>query len=269
MKKLLLILLCLPLLMGLSCKKKQDKSSPPVAQVSEDILREDAFRSTFSDEQWNALTAQQRKKYAEDWVNLTLLAREADAQGISDQPAIRQKLDYASKKVKANALIAKRLAGISIGEDELFNYYRLHQGEFKGKVLEYNVQRIYLKDETAAANLLARLRNGLDFDEAVRTSSVENLRSSLGNMGFVSSAGADTLFWQQARALKDGELGMFAADGGWYIIRHTGSREGEQDAGFEDFKAEIRSRMLAERQHQVYEELLRELKAKNNDIYYY
>jgi len=268
MKRLSILLLLLPMLLGLSCgKKKPQSQSPPVAQVSEDILRQDAFRSTFTDEEWNAMDSAQRKKYVEDWVNLTLLAQEADALGISKEPEVRQKLDYASKKVKANALIARRLADIKISEDELFNYYRIHQADFTGKMLEYNVQRIYLKDQPSATALLERLKTGLDFNEAVRTSSRENLREQLGNMGFVSPA--DTLFWQQARSLKDGEFGMFAADGGWYLIRHTGTREGEQDAGFEEFRTEIRERILSERQRQVYDELLRELKAKNNEIYYY
>lgn len=270
MKRLLILLLVIPMLLGLSCgKKKGADKSAPVAQVGEDILREKGFRSTFTDEQWNSLTAEQRKKYVEDWVNLTLLAKEADALGISNDADVRQKLDYATKKVKANALIARRLADIRVTEDELFNYYRVHQGEFKGKMLEYNVQRIYLTDQAAASSLLTRIRSGLDFNEAVRTSSRENLRDQLGNMGFVSASGADTLFWKQARALKDGEAAMFEADGGWYIIRHTGTRESDQDAGFEEFKTEIRERILSERQKQVYEELLRELKAKNNEIYYY
>lgn len=266
MKRLLSLLLLIAIL---GCKKQKEDASPLVAQVAKEALHENAFRSTFSDEQYQALSAQERKKYVEDWVNLTLMAQEADAIGLSDTPAVRQKIDYATKKMKANALISQRMSQIQVSENELFNYYRIHQAEFAGKILEYNVQRIYLTSSDLVAGLISRLNAGLDFDEAVRANSRENLRLESGRMGFVNPLGADSLFWTKARELKESEAGSFEADGGWYIIRWTESRQSDQDAGFEEFKPEIRERILAERQSQVYQDLLRELKKKNPEIYYY
>ena len=268
MKRLCYLILLVALLVTLSCKKEKEAVTP-AAQVGSQILSLQSFRANFNDEQWNAMDDSQRKKYLEDWVNLTLLANEADALGLSDDLAIKLKMENAVKKVKANALIANRLSNIHIAEDELFNYYRLYQAEFKGKLLEYNVQRIYMKDQNAARELVNRLKGGLDFDEAVLTYSSEELGISLGKMGFVSATGADSLFWMQARKIKEGEISYFAADDGFYIIRYTGTQESNQDAGFEDFKSQIRERILAERHQQIYQDLLRQLKNKNHDIYYY
>ncbi len=44
------------------------------------------------------------------WVNLTLLSQYADSKGLDKDKAVKQKISYATKKVKANALIAKRLS---------------------------------------------------------------------------------------------------------------------------------------------------------------
>lgn len=260
---------CLLILTSLAgCGKKHDDKSRPLAQVGSETLHERGFKASLGEEEYNAMSASERKRYLEDWVNLTLMAQEADASGLSSDPGVKQKIEYATKKAKANALIAKKMSQIQISENELFNYYRIHMGEFSGKLLEYKVQRIYLADQATALGLEQKIKAGLDFDTAVLNNSRENLRAQLGEMGFVSP-GSDSLFWQKARELKEGEMACFEADGGWYLIRVKDSRQSDQDAGFEEFKPEIRERILKERQQQVYQELLRELKAKHSDIYYY
>lgn len=269
MQRFIPILLIIIAFAGFGCRKKEKVASTPVAQVSDDILSEDGFKSLFSEEDWAAMTPQQRKKHSENWVNLTLLAQAADEQGLGKDPAVRQRIDLAVKKVKANALIARKLAGLEVSEDELFNYYRVHQGDFKSMMPEYNIQRVFVKSKAAADDVVARVKGGLDFNEAVLSFSVEALKNNLGNMGFVSGTGPDSLFWQKARVLREKELAVLEVPDGAYVFRQTGSREGSQPAGFEEYRGEIRERILKERRQQVYENLLRELKMRNNEIYYY
>jgi hypothetical protein len=38
---------------------------------------------------------------------------------------------------------------------------------------------------------------------------------------------------------------------------------------FDDLRSQIRSRILAERQQTIYEDLLKEIKSKHTDVYYY
>jgi len=262
-------ILALSALMLFSCGKKEVAEVAKVASVGDDILSEAGFRATFSEEQWNALTPSQKKKYAEDWVNLTLLALEADETGLGKDPGVAQKVDYATKKVKANALIAQRLASIQISEDELFNYYRVHQAEFQSKLMEYNVQRILVKSKATADELLAQLKDGMAFDVAVLSYSEEDVKDNFGSMGFITAAGPDSLFWRSARDLQEGQPGVMSTPKGWYVLRYTEAREGTQDAGFEEYRDAIRERILSERRQQVYESLLREIKSKHNDVYYY
>jgi len=265
-RRLIPFLLCLALLFA--CKVKQEPGTP-LAQVNDDVLTLEAFRSTFSEEQWNRLSSEQRKREIEDWVNVTLLAQEADRLKLNEEQAIRQRMDYAVKKVKANALIAQRLANITISEDQLFNYYRVHQADFQTRLMEYHVQRIFLREKNSAEILLKRIKDGYNFSEAVLNHSQENLRENLGNLGFVASGGADSLFWKAARDLKQNEPGLLAANDGFYILRWTEQREGSQEANFEEYRAEIRTILLRERRKQVYEELVRELKMKTDKVYYY
>jgi peptidyl-prolyl cis-trans isomerase C len=251
-----------------SCTGQKQKGTP-LAQVGNEVLTLESFRSSFSEEQWNSLTAEQKKQYTEDWVNVTLLALEADRQKLAEEPSVKQRLDYAEKKVKANALIASRLADVRISEDQLFNYYRIHQGDFQSKMMEYNVQRILLKDENTARILLKRIEDGYGFDEAAASHSQESLKDNIGRMGFIVASGPDSLFWKAARDLKQNTPGMFNTADGFYILRWTEQREGSQEANFEEYRGEIRSILLREKQRQVYEDLVRELKAQTDKVFYY
>lgn len=265
-------LLILLLALFAACDRDKDarEKLTPLAEVNGDVLTLEGFRSTFTDEQWNNLTAEQKKQEIENWVNLTLLAQEAEAQELDEERAVKQRVDYAAKKIKANALISKRLASIAIGEEELFNYYRIHLSEFQGKLMEYDIQRILCSDAASAATLLPRLLNeGYDFDLAVAEHSQETLKNSQGRMGFVTAAGPDSLFWRAAHELPANTPGIANINGQTYILRHIQQREGTQDANFAEYQAEIRSILLKERKQQVYDDLIRELKMKTPEIYYY
>ena len=255
-----------------ACAKEEqtERKLTPLAEVNGEQLSLEGFRSTFTTEQWNSLSPEQKKQEIENWVNLTLLAQEAQAQKLDEELAVRQRIDYANKKVMANALISKRLASVSIGEEELFDYFRIHQSEYQGKLPEYDIQRILCSDATSANALLQRLANeAYDFDLAVAEFSQEALKAEQGRMGFVTAAGDDSLFWQAARELPANNPGLATIEGKTYILRHLQQRDGAQDASFTEYADDIRAILLKERRQQVYEDLIRELKAKTREIYYY
>ncbi len=271
MRKFSLILILLVLLAGSCTRDKRDaEQQTPLAEVNGDMLTLEKFRSTFTDDQWNKLSAEQKKQEIENWVNLTLLAQEAEAQMLNQEKGVQQRIDYATKKIKANALISKRLASIAIGEEELFNYYRIHQSEFQGKLMEYDIQRILCKDAATAAAILKRIREeGYDFDLAVAEHSQEALKNNQGKIGFVTAAGEDSLLWRAAHELSANTADIANVNGRSYILRLIQQREGTQDANFAEYRNEIRALLLKERKQQIYDQLIQELKRKTPEIYYY
>jgi peptidyl-prolyl cis-trans isomerase C len=264
--KLLLLILLISLA---ACSKQEEKKGIALAQVGDEVLYLENFKASFGLEDWDALSAEQRKKYIEDWVNLTVLSKYADEQGLGKDNAVKQRISYASKKVKANALISKRLAEVQVSEDQMFNYFRLHQSEFQNKVSEYSIQRVALSDKLSAEKVLGQLNQGMGFNEAVTRYSVEDLKSKAGMMGFVSSAGADSSFWLAARNLEDNGIGIVSKDQLWFVFRIIDKRDTAQEANFEDYRSDIRRRIILEKQDQVYQDLLREIKARMDKIYYY
>lgn len=268
MKKYITIALAIFSLLILSCKTKRDNSAP-LAQVNDDILTETAFNSMFSAAELDTLSASVKRKYIEDWVNMTLLAQAADKSELLESAGMQARLDYAAKKVKSNFMIGQRLAGIRVSEDELFSYFRVHRADFENNLKEYSIQRIKLSDKATAELLLSRIESGLEFNEAVRTYSVEQLPSGDGLMGWVTRTSADSTWWNAALGLPLAVPAVSQQSGSWYVFRIVEERDSSEEANFEDYREEIRSRIIAQREEQVYQDLVRELKAQTNKIYYY
>lgn len=251
-----------------ACGRDKDNSAK-LAEVNGESLSLEAFKSTFGVEDWEALSPELRKRYVEDWVNLTLLAQESKNLKLDKDLAIRQRLDYAQKKVLANALIAQTLSEIKITEDQLFSYFRIHQSDFQKPVKLYNIERIRLKDKISAENLLIQLNNGMNFSHAVQQYSTENYKAQRGSIGYVEPASADSLFWQKAQTMQANEYGIVNKDGDWYVFRYTDVKDGESVANFEEQRSEIRRRIILEKQEEVYQNLLKNIKARQQNIYYY
>lgn len=240
-----------------------------LAEVNGEVLYLDSFRASLTKDALKSLTPEQKRRYTEDWVNLTLLAQTADDRKLDKDPAVKERLVHAQKKVKANALIAERLHQTQVSEDQLFSYFRIHQTDFQKPMLAYNVQRIALPDKLSAENVLMQVNEGMDFVQAIRRYSSEDLRAQNGMMGYVEPVSADSLFWKAAEELAIMQAGIVSKNDVWYVFRYTETKESVHEPSFEDHRAEIKSRILKEKQSEIYQDLLREIKSKNNQIYYY
>jgi peptidyl-prolyl cis-trans isomerase C len=269
MIKYLAPLLLLTLMLLLLCCKSNSGDTGYLAEVNGEVLDMQSFRAIIGDAAWGQLRPEQKRRYVEDWVNLTLLAQTADAQKLDQDPVVKERISYAKKKVKANALIAAELSEIKISEDQLFSYFRIHQADFQKAILTYKIQRIGLPDKLSAENVYQQINQGMDFGTALRRYSIDDLRAQNGVMGFVEPSSTDSIFWQAARALAPMQPAIVASDAKWYVFRYTESQESDKEASFEDHRDEIKQRIIEEKQEDVYQQLLRQIKSQNHEIYYY
>ncbi len=259
----LLIILVLIALAGCS---KHKEAGEVVAQVANETLTLEELKANFSEAEWKGLSQEQKREYVQQWVNLVLLAREAENLGLADEKAVKNKVDYARRKVLGNAVIAFRLANENVSEEDMFHYYRIHQGEFSKPVPHYKVQRIFLSDPEQATGIRTELQNGMQFEDAAKLFSQESIGLNGGYMGAVSPDGADSTFWNACRNHRLYEVFTLPTQGGIFLMRYYAEEEGSGPSGFEEQKDEIRKRILEERRRQVYDDLIRELKSKA-DIY--
>jgi peptidyl-prolyl cis-trans isomerase C len=243
-----------------------EKKGEIIAQVDKETLTMEELKANFTDAEWKALTAEQKKEYVQQWINLILLAKEAKTQGLGKDKIVKNKIAYAEQKILGNALISARLSAEKISEEDLFNYYRIHQGDFSKPMMNYKVQRIYLTDFAQLAKVKQEIANGMKFEDAAKVYSQEELGKTGGFMGLVTSEDADSSFWLAVHNLQALELTTLQKEQGYYLLRYVSEEAGTNERGFEGLKDEIRRRILTERRKQVYDDLLRELKSKS-DVY--
>jgi len=104
------VIVILVLLLLFACVQTEEEKI--VAQVNDAKLTEEEFKANFTDKEWNDLTVENKKALIQDWIQLTLLAQEAEVLKISESLRIKEKIKSAKLNILANALIAQKLANI-------------------------------------------------------------------------------------------------------------------------------------------------------------
>ncbi len=260
-KKIAFALLLLVFIAACSLPKKD---SEVVAQVDNEKLTLAELKANFTEEEWQKMTPDQKKEYVQQWINLVILAKEAEKQGLVKEPAVKNRIKYAQQKVLANSLIASRLAAQEVSEEEMFNYYRIHQADFAVPNVNYKVQRIFVTEQNMLARVRQELQNGMRFEDAAKVFSQETLGQNGGYAGIVTPDGPDSILWQALSKVNMYEVITVPKDNGFYLLRAYETVQGTGPSGFESQKDIIRQRILDERKRQVYDELLQELKSKSN-----
>ncbi len=240
-----------------SCSKKEETI---VARVDNEKLTLEEFKSNFTKETWNNLSIKEKQDYVQEWIDLTLFARESDRLKISEKPQIKVRINNAEKKVKSNALISQVFAGMEISEDELFNYYRLHKSKYQRKEKEYKLQRIFVKEQVKVDSVLNEIKNGLKFSDAAKIYSEENLGRNGGYTGFLSAEKMGKTVWDKIKTLKKWQHSTVKINKGYYVVRFFETRTVSIDKTFVDVEDEIREIVKQEKREEYLFNLLKELK---------
>ncbi len=257
MNKFLIFLLVFTLF---SCVKIEEKDI--IAQVNEIELTMDDFKANFTDKEWGILTVEEKKEFIQDWVQLTLLAQEADLLEISQLPEVKEKIKSAELNIKANALIAAKLADVKISEDELFNYYKLHKSEYQKSHKEYKVQRIFTKDETKLPEILEAIKN-TSFKDAAIEFSEESAGKSGGYIGFLSQKKSNVNIWNALSSLQKHHFKSVKTARGLYVLRYYDTRTIQEDMTFLEIKDDIRKTVTKHKKTELFNNLIKELKNKS------
>ncbi|RLC52971.1 MAG: hypothetical protein DRZ79_00285 [Candidatus Cloacimonadota bacterium] len=257
MKQILIIIGSVLLLT--SCAKKKDDI---IAQVNNDTLTLSELKANFTDSEWNNLSSEKKKEFVQQWIKLSLLSQEADRLKITEKEAVKQKMESAIKKIKANALIASKFSEITVSENELFDYYKLHESSFRKKVKEYKIQRIFIKERAKVDSVLNELKHGLKFTEAAKKYSEEKIGKNGGYAGFFTLKQLGNKVGEKISNLKKWQYTTVKIDKGFFIIRYYDTRIKTLEKTFSEVKEEIRKIVLENKKEETYRQMIEELKNK-------
>lgn len=237
-----------------------------VAQVNDEELSLEQLKSPFSEQEWQLKSMVEKKELVENWIDLTAMAQVADEREISETTQINFRLENAAKTIKSNALLAQEIENITVTENDLFEYYQLHQNRYKSSYKEYNIQRVYTKDLETTEQALAAMRNGMDFENSAKNYSREGAGANGGYIGFKRQEEIEPEVWQRLTELRKWRYDRVDTDNGYYIVRYIDSREVEIDKNFKEVKNEIRKLVLEEKQRDLYKKFVEKIRQKTETI---
>ena len=248
-----------------SCAKKEEKI---IAQVDNNKLLLEDLKCNFQEDTWKNMKIEEKQKYIQDWIQLTLLSQEADKLKISETPEIKSKIKSAEMNIKSNALISQRFSDITISEDELFNYYKLHKSKFLKKSKEYRLQRIITTDESKLDIIRDEIKD-TSFDVAAEKYSEEDIGRTGGFVGFISKKNEREVIWNTIISLKKGRYKTVQIGNAFHIVRYTQTRLMAVEKNFSEVRDEIRYIVMQNKKEEIFENLVEDLKLDANIIINY
>ena len=248
-------ILSLLIFLFLGCEQKVEHI---VAKVNNDYLTLEEFKANFNESDWKKLSQKEKQDHLQEWVELTLFSQEADRNGISDTPEISSRIENVTKKIKSNALFSNKLSTMIATEEEMFDYYKIHQNKFQKDVKQYNIQRIFVK-ESSKLDFVRQEISDKSFTYAAKKHSEENLGRNGGIVGWIGKGDIDNIFWDTVQELNRLYYRTIHTSKGYYIVRFTDERIIKKNKNFLEVKNEIEKLVLQQKREEMYDNLLKEL----------
>ena len=179
-------------------------------------------------------------------IDIKLLALHAEASGLADNDEFRQRMAFLRDRALHNAFFRDEIAA-AISDEEVRARY---DAEIAATPPENEVRarHILVENQEEAAEIIAQLQDGADFEELARERSTGPSGPNGGDLGYFTRGRMVPAFEQAAFAL---EPGAFTAepvqtDFGWHVIKLE-DRRPVQPPAFEQVVDQIRGVLLRER----------------------
>lgn len=265
--RLLILFLCATL--AFSCGKKED------SRVLAEIDSEKITLSEFTREldkiplelKMFVLSQVGKKNYLERMITKKLLLREAKKEGIEKEKEFQERLSELREQLLIEMLLKKKITtDFRIDDAELKKYYEAHKEEFK-RPPEINTRHILLKTEEEARQIQEKLMKGEDFVELAKKYSIDPAaKVTGGELGYHPRGSLVPEYEEEAFKLKKvGQIsGIVKSRFGYHLIRLEGIKPPSY-AKFDEVKELIRQRMIQEKQGEILQKYIEDLK-KNAKI---
>jgi peptidyl-prolyl cis-trans isomerase C len=214
-----------------------------------------ALAETELDQQFAQLPPDQRRIAALTAIlEIRLMAQGAEAEGIAEEPEFQRRLDLMRQRLLHAAYIEQAIAE-RISEEDLRARY---ETEIAGLDLDEEVRarHIIVETEEEAAEIIAALDAGGDFEELARERSQDGAAQQGGDLGYFSRGQMVPEFEEAVFAM---EVDSYTAEPvqtqfGWHVIKLVDRRE-QEPPSFSDVQPQLRNLLLREAYYQAVDEL--------------
>lgn len=222
-----------------------------------------------------------KRKFAEQVVELKSLAYEARRRKLDESPEVKQRIELQTENVLASELFSKLNAGVKVDEAAGRAYYDSHKQEFeeatarhilirfKGSPVPLKTGAKELTEEEALAKakeLREKIEKGADFAEIAKAESDDTgSGANGGSLGTFTRGRMVPVFEQAAFSLPVGQLSEpLKSQFGYHIIQV----QDRKSKTFEDVKSQIEERLKPEMARKAVEDVRKSVPSMIDDAYF-
>lgn len=204
-------------------------AKPPLVTVNGKALSEQLFEEyakVLARKPASELTAAEREQIKENLVRVSLIAEQAEKEGLTKDPEIATRLELSRLQLLQQAAAQKYLKENTPTEAEL-------RAEFDEQItslplIEYQARHILVSSEDVAQKIVQQLKGGNDFATlAKRLSSDKQSGQKGGDLGWFGPRDLDPQITNAVAMLKKGEVTSTPVQTqyGWHVIQLQNTRD--------------------------------------------
>ena len=200
-----------------------------------------------------------RSMIRDELINREVLAQEADRQGVSSRPEIKNQIDLARQSIVIRALAQDYVAKHPVTEEEMKAEYDKFKGQASGK--EYHARHILVEKEDEAKAIIAKLKGGAKFDELAAQSKDQGSAKQGGDLGWAPPDAFVKPFSDAMVGLKAGEVTQTPVQTqfGYHVIKLEEVRDAQMP-GFDEVKGQIAESLQQRKLQQFQQDLKKKAK---------
>jgi len=203
-----------------------------------------------------------RQQCLEQLIALYLFAKKGQEENLEETEEFQRIIANAKREVLAQLAMRDALKDIAVSEEEMKAFYEDNKAHYE-KGPSVSAKHILVDSEEKCNDILVNISNGdKTFEDAAKEFSTCPSGQKGGDLGEFGRGQMVKEFEDAAFTAEIGQVvGPVKTQFGFHLIKVEKKNEGEI-ASFEEVKESIRRTMLQQKQNQVYEATVNELKEK-------
>ena len=185
----------------------------------------------------------------QELINTKLIAALAREQALDQDPAFRRRIEIESMRT-LREMFLNNLADTVLTDEALEQYYQ-ETVALEGGEVEIRARHILVDTEAEAADIVAELEEGADFEQLARERSTGPSAAAGGDLGYFDRSRMVPEFGNAAFELEAGEVSSpVQTQFGWHVIKVEDRRESPPPP-LEAVADQLRQQLFSERVNEI------------------
>ena len=194
------------------------------------------------------------------WIDRKLVDREALNRHYEATPDMKEKVQrYKNQLLRRTFIKRVILPRIQLSADIMEDYYLKHQEDYL-KTVRFRIQRITVKTEEEAGDLINKLKNGADFTWTAKKRSIDSEAPKGGVLGWKTKGQMSEPLREIIDTLEPGDISPILKVDSLFRIIRLQEKTGEEIEAFDTVKASVYRAVSKEEFDKIYNEYIDKLK---------